>query len=741
MTNIADEWNCVCGTSNKSGARFCRKCGKPHPLPSAPPETPASPAPQFFPVKSQPTSPAASVVPGVGKEPSDPQSAQNESTFSRTNQDDSHSLNFDYSDPAPAIPTFGSGPKPSSLSPASTGSGFTLKLILLGSATLVLVVIVGVLFTRNRPSHQSSTTSATASLSVPSTPQPINANSTILTAMPEWYLKGGMISGGFVPLQAQADWPEWMQALVGSRPNVSSQELAKTDLYKVPDVFLAGAITKLASQKIFLPALLRQATAITYTADTLTWKKARTDYQKAYLSSNTLPRDDPQTCSRLLTQMIQQKEYSTARSAIQASNFPPDATQKASFLRLIEMEEGTRKPTADIINDRSLPAAERLWALMTIKRLGSEATALESFQNTDMFAAAVFHGVTKGWIPVGSDLVDKAIQGTQTTSDASKPWLLIQDSERISDLLWLRAVDSLSQGQSDIASGYASSLVQKFPDSWYTGHAVFMLSGLGKQSDLASGRLKVPGDITLFTSQPESAKVKPVDRSWEASVQPLVDKGRYDLILAQADPVTQSEIFLKAAHMAGQEDLVSRYLATERKCTSDNLAYLYPLSLKATIEKAIQEEGLQGQVEASFVLAVIKNESLFQPSATSNSDAFGFMQLLKPTFTKMMGSQSDIRDPMTNIHGGLRYFKQVIKTAGLEAAPKDVRYAYILAGYHAGEGRAKTWRAAEEAMLSNGTGPLQTIQRVESIPIFSTRQYIARAMGDYVIFNKLMASN
>jgi soluble lytic murein transglycosylase-like protein len=70
-----------------------------------------------------------------------------------------------------------------------------------------------------------------------------------------------------------------------------------------------------------------------------------------------------------------------------------------------------------------------------------------------------------------------------------------------------------------------------------------------------------------------------------------------------------------------------------------------------------------------------------------------------------------------------------------------VRYAYILAGYHAGEGRAKTWRLANEAKLGNSIDPEHKLLRIEAIPIYSTRQYLTRVLGDYEIYKRMQAAS
>jgi hypothetical protein len=553
----------------------------------------------------------------------------------------------------------------------------------------------------------------------------------------DWFLKGGEITGGFVSPEAQKDWPEWMQALVGDRQGVSREELVRAQFYRIPDAFLPRALGALERERIFTPDLLQQVSAISYVAGTGSWKEARTSYQKAYLAANALPLGDPATCSRLLTQLSQAKEYAAARNAMLMSQYPVDSALRASYLRMIDMEEGLLKATPDMVADQSLPAAERLVALMNVPKTATSPELVTSLRGSELFGNAVFTGLGKGWITISDPMVEEALQ-SEWRGEPEAPWFLIQRTERISDLLWLQVVDALNVGNAEAAKASATALLEKFPDSYYSGHALYALSSLGVGSAGHPPRLKIPSDVTLYNAETLATTAPGTD--WPSPFDNLAAKGRYDLILARADLATLPQVFLKAAAFAGQQDLVGRYLSIERKCSGESLPLLYPQSLLAVLDKVIQEEGLSGQVEPAFALSVIKCESLFQPSASSSADAFGLMQLLKPTFGRMMGKQADIRDPLTNIRGGLRYFKQIIKTAGLEGLPRDVRYAYILAGYHAGEGRAKTWRIANEAKLANATDPVQKLLRVEAIPIYSTRQYLTRVLGDYEIYRRLQGT-
>ena len=152
---------------------------------------------------------------------------------------------------------------------------------------------------------------------------------------------------------------------------------------------------------------------------------------------------------------------------------------------------------------------------------------------------------------------------------------------------------------------------------------------------------------------------------------------------------------------------------TGRLAVRGVLKSLYPVQFEKEVEIGCQTQGL----EKSFVLAVIKCESGFDPEAVSHVGARGLMQLMPETFEWLQSktgetlTEDDLFDPEVNIRYGCYLLHILLSEFSGE---QDV----AVAAYHAGIGNVSKW-LQDERYSSNG-------KHLQRIPFDSTAAYVKR---------------
>lgn len=142
----------------------------------------------------------------------------------------------------------------------------------------------------------------------------------------------------------------------------------------------------------------------------------------------------------------------------------------------------------------------------------------------------------------------------------------------------------------------------------------------------------------------------------------------------------------------------------------------YPRGYRDLVSTAARKR----QIEPWFLFALIRQESLFNPRATSVSDARGLMQLLPSTAHRMAKADGgadprrlDLYDPRLNVELGAAYLRNLL----VMFQGDEIRTA---AAYNAGEHAVEKW-----LQLSPGSDD----QWVENITYRETREYVKRVIG------------
>ncbi|HSW62073.1 MAG TPA: lytic transglycosylase domain-containing protein [Dissulfurispiraceae bacterium] len=144
----------------------------------------------------------------------------------------------------------------------------------------------------------------------------------------------------------------------------------------------------------------------------------------------------------------------------------------------------------------------------------------------------------------------------------------------------------------------------------------------------------------------------------------------------------------------------------------------FPVAYRAEVEEAARKTGL----DAGLLLAVIREESLFDPDARSIAGALGLMQLMPQTAQRVAQSAGipyrsadDIYRPRTNIMLGAAYLKSLIAEFG--------GIPYAIAAYNAGEEVVREW------IRTGAYGAVDEF--MEDIPYYETQNYTKKVLTSY----------
>jgi soluble lytic murein transglycosylase len=196
------------------------------------------------------------------------------------------------------------------------------------------------------------------------------------------------------------------------------------------------------------------------------------------------------------------------------------------------------------------------------------------------------------------------------------------------------------------------------------------------------------------------------------------------------DALADPNRLVGTAHALAGTDQASRSIALGRRAldeigrSPENYRLYFPVLERETLTSSSKENGL----DPALVAALIRQESNFNPQATSPVGARGLMQLM-PDVGQTLAAAKGIRpwdadllyEPATNIRLGTAHLQ------GLAHRYSDV--VKVLAAYNAGESRVEKW--------STKTGAGDPEVFTERIPFVETRDYVRSILRNRAYYQAL----
>lgn len=171
------------------------------------------------------------------------------------------------------------------------------------------------------------------------------------------------------------------------------------------------------------------------------------------------------------------------------------------------------------------------------------------------------------------------------------------------------------------------------------------------------------------------------------------DRGNIDL-----SKLGFGEVDLSKLGYSGVERLSNIYNDVQASVNSGN----------TNIEEAVNIASRKYGIDKDLILAVIKQESDFNPNSTSHAGAQGLMQLMPGTAREL--GVTNAYNIEQNIDGGTRYLKSMLE---LHGNSKQL----ALAAYNAGPG----------TLRKRG---VDTVEEISKLP-YETRDYVHKVMKYY----------
>ena len=289
-------------------------------------------------------------------------------------------------------------------------------------------------------------------------------------------------------------------------------------------------------------------------------------------------------------------------------------------------------------------------------------------------------------------------------------------------------------------------LVQRYVHGYYALEAERRLralpreraNGAGSRPDFSVSELaaKIPPADPLAFRPCELGAAGEALRSFEILKAVHLDTlAEQDLRARLAREPSSAALRLAFGRFAAEQGQHDRALHSAKKIVPDYYSQqfselpreiwdlLYPLDF----DRLVRRHAALNHLDPFLVMGLIRQESAFNPRATSPSNARGLMQILPLTITRSESYQRSVAqrlyDPTYNLRFGCAYLRKLLKQF-------NGNIPEALAAYNAGPSRVSQWLSGQSFRDPE--------EFVESIPFQETRVYVKGVLKDRAVYHLLL---
>jgi soluble lytic murein transglycosylase len=307
-------------------------------------------------------------------------------------------------------------------------------------------------------------------------------------------------------------------------------------------------------------------------------------------------------------------------------------------------------------------------------------------------------------------------------------------------LYWLGRLAEES-GQAAEAKVYFNLLQKRFVHSYYAARAAERMKSLPSVPTSGGTSLAAtippPQPIPPGVCEPDSQNgvLRPFDTLKKLNLTTLAKSYLNDIL---ADHPSETHVLLALSRIEAQQKEYEAAIFAVRRAMPNYPRYdfahlpreIWDLLYPRVFWNLVSQQARANRLDSHLVLGLIRQESAFNPRATSAANARGLMQVLPSTAggrnrRSRLTAERRLYNPAYNIRFGCHYLAGLIRefNGNVEEA---------VASYNAGDSRVKEWL--------QGRSFSEPAEFLESIPFRDTRAYVEAVLRDRKIYEGLSAS-